>query len=83
MRKAQLIASNPEPERFGDAIQSRTEYKTERLLDVHLVTDEDIANQTCYAGKIGAASFQRSCYLLAEIGPLTSFLEIHPVSFCI
>ncbi|MBI9045994.1 MAG: nucleotidyltransferase domain-containing protein [Anaerolineaceae bacterium] len=34
----------------------RTGYKTEGLLDVHLVTDEDIENRTSYAVKIGAIS---------------------------
>lgn len=34
----------------------RTGYRTENLLDVHLVTDEDIANQTGYAAKIGAVT---------------------------
>jgi hypothetical protein len=32
----------------------RTGYETEGLLDVHLVTDEDIARQTSYAVKINA-----------------------------
>ncbi len=32
----------------------RTGYRTDRLLDVHLVTDEDIKNRTSYAVKIGA-----------------------------
>lgn len=34
----------------------RTGYKSEGLLDVHLVTDEDIENNTAYASKIGAAN---------------------------
>ncbi len=34
----------------------RTGYRTETLLDVHLVTDEDIANRTSYASKIGAVT---------------------------
>ncbi len=34
----------------------KTGYQTEGLLDVHLVTDEDIANKTSYAVKIGAIS---------------------------
>lgn len=34
----------------------RTGYKTEGLLDVHLVTDEDIAARTSYAVKIGAVT---------------------------
>ena len=32
----------------------RTGYETEGLLDVHFVTDEDIARQTSYAAKINA-----------------------------
>ncbi len=32
----------------------RTGYRTENLLDAHLVTDEDIASRTSYASKIGA-----------------------------
>jgi predicted nucleotidyltransferase len=32
----------------------RTGYKTEGLLDVHIVTDEDVSRQTSYAAKIGA-----------------------------
>ncbi len=34
----------------------RTGYKTEGLLDIHLVTDEDIAKRTSYAAKIGAVT---------------------------
>ena len=34
----------------------RTGYRSEGLLDVHLVTDEDIAKQTSYAAKIGAVT---------------------------
>jgi len=34
----------------------RTGYKTDGLLDVHLVTDEDIAARTSFAVKIGAAT---------------------------
>jgi predicted nucleotidyltransferase len=34
----------------------RTGYRTNGLLDVHLVTDEDIARQTSYAAKIGAVT---------------------------
>jgi len=34
----------------------RTGYRTENLLDVHLVTDEDVANKTSYAAKIGAVT---------------------------
>jgi len=34
----------------------RTGYRTDGLLDVHIVTDEDIAKQTSYATKIGAVT---------------------------
>lgn len=34
----------------------RTGYKSDGLLDVHIVTDEDIARQTSYASKIGAVT---------------------------
>ena len=34
----------------------RTGYRTDNLLDVHYVTDEDIANRTSYAVKIGAVT---------------------------
>jgi pyruvate,water dikinase len=34
----------------------RTGYKTDGLLDVHYVTDEDIRQQTSYAAKIGAVT---------------------------
>ena len=34
----------------------RTGYRTENLLDVHLVTDADIANKDSYASKIGAVT---------------------------
>jgi pyruvate,water dikinase len=34
----------------------RTGYRSEGLLDVHFVTDEDIANRTSYAVKIGAVT---------------------------
>lgn len=34
----------------------RTGYRTENLLDVHLVTDGDIASRTSYASKIGAVT---------------------------
>ena len=36
--------------------QIRTGYKTEGLLDVAFITDEDIKNRTSYAVKIGAIS---------------------------
>jgi pyruvate,water dikinase len=34
----------------------RTGYRTKGLLDVHMVTDEDIAQKTSYAAKIGAVT---------------------------
>jgi predicted nucleotidyltransferase len=34
----------------------RTGFKTSGLLDVHLITDEDIAKRDCFALKIGAVS---------------------------
>jgi predicted nucleotidyltransferase len=34
----------------------RTGYTTSELLDVHFVTDEDIARQSSYAAKIGAVT---------------------------
>ncbi len=34
----------------------RTGYKSEGLLDIHLVTDEDIKNRNSYASKIGAVT---------------------------
>lgn len=34
----------------------RTGYKTRGILDVHFVTDADIANKTSYAVKIGAVT---------------------------
>ena len=34
----------------------RTGYRTDKILDIHYVTDEDIANQTSYAVKIGAVT---------------------------
>jgi len=34
----------------------RTGYRTENLLDVHLVTDADIENKTSYAAKIDAVT---------------------------
>ena len=34
----------------------RTGYKSEGLLDVHIVTDEEIAKKTSYAAKIGAVT---------------------------
>jgi predicted nucleotidyltransferase len=34
----------------------RTGYRTKALLDVHLVTDEDVTARTSYAAKIGAVT---------------------------
>ena len=34
----------------------RTGYRTEGILEVHIVTDEDIANRTSFAVKIGAVT---------------------------
>jgi predicted nucleotidyltransferase len=34
----------------------RTGYRTDNLLDVHIVTDEDIENRTSYAARIGAVT---------------------------
>ena len=34
----------------------RTGYETDGLLDVHIITDEDIKNRTSYAVKIGAVT---------------------------
>jgi predicted nucleotidyltransferase len=39
---------------LGEINYLRTGYRTNELLDVHLVTDEDIAKKTSYAVKIGA-----------------------------
>jgi predicted nucleotidyltransferase len=39
---------------LGEINYLRTGYRTQELLDVHLVTDEDIAKKTSYAVKIGA-----------------------------
>ena len=34
----------------------KTGYKTDGLLDVHIITDEDIKNKTSYAVKINAVT---------------------------
>jgi predicted nucleotidyltransferase len=34
----------------------RTGYRTDGLLDIHIITDEDIADRTSYAAKIGAVT---------------------------
>ena len=34
----------------------RTGYRSDGLLDIHIITDEDIANKTSYAVKIGAVT---------------------------
>jgi len=39
---------------LGEMNYMRTGYHSDGLLDVHIVTDEDIANKTSYACKIGA-----------------------------
>ena len=36
--------------------ERRTGYKTDGLLDINIITDEDIKNRTSYAVKIGAIS---------------------------
>ena len=41
---------------LGETNYLQTGYKTGRLLDVHIVTDEDIANKTSWASKIGAVT---------------------------
>ncbi len=47
----------------------RTGYRTESLLDVHIVTDEDIANRTSYAVKIGAITDAARELLLGNSTP--------------
>jgi len=44
----------------------RTGYAAEGLLDIHIVTDEDIANKSSYAIKIGAIT--DPAYLLRKLG---------------
>ncbi len=46
----------------------RTGYRTDSLLDVHIVTDEDIANRTSYAVKIGAVTDAARELPLGEAG---------------
>lgn len=41
---------------LSEANYLRTGYRTEGLLDVHIVTDSDIANRTSWATKIGAVT---------------------------
>ncbi len=41
---------------LGEINYLRTGYRTEGLLDVHIITDEDIARRTSYAVKIGAVT---------------------------
>ncbi len=41
---------------LGEVNSRRTGYDTERLLDVHFVTDEDIEKRTSFAAKIGAVT---------------------------
>jgi predicted nucleotidyltransferase len=50
----------------------RTGYRTERLLDVHFVTDNDLARQTSYAAKIGAVTDAARPLRLATEGEPTS-----------
>jgi len=47
----------------------RTGYKTEGLLDVHFVTDEDITRKSSYASKIGAVTDAAIPLLLADQNP--------------
>jgi hypothetical protein len=45
----------------------RTGYKTEGILDIHFVTDADIANKTSYAMKIGAVTdAARPCSMMSK-----------------
>ncbi len=41
---------------LGQMNYLRTGYKTERLLDIYIVTDDDIIKKTTYAAKIGAVT---------------------------
>jgi len=41
---------------LGEINYLRTGYKTDKLLDIHFVTDEDIENKNSYAVKIGAVT---------------------------
>jgi predicted nucleotidyltransferase len=41
---------------LGEMNYLRTGYRTDRLLDVHYVTDQDIAERRSYASKIGAVT---------------------------
>jgi len=50
----------------------RTGYKSEGLLDVHYVTDEDIEKQTSYAAKIGAVTDAARPLRLARHGKSAS-----------
>ena len=47
----------------------RTGYRTDSLLDVHIVTDADIANRTSYAVKIGAVTDAARELPLRKPGP--------------
>ncbi len=49
----------------------RTGYRTDSLLDVHIVTDDDIAKQTSYAAKIGAVTDAARELLLGNGGVAT------------
>jgi hypothetical protein len=46
----------------------RTGYQTEGLLDVHYVTDEDVANGSSFAAKIGAVTDAARPLALAPSG---------------
>ena len=41
---------------LADRNYLRTGYRVDRLLDIHLITDEDIAERTSWAAKIGATT---------------------------
>ena len=41
---------------LGEVNYLRTGYANRELLDVHIITDEDITRQTSYASKIGAVT---------------------------
>ncbi|MBZ5495076.1 MAG: nucleotidyltransferase domain-containing protein [Acidobacteriia bacterium] len=43
-------------QRLAEMNYQRTGYQSDGLLDVHLITDADIENQTSYAVKIGAVT---------------------------
>ena len=51
---------------LGELNYLRTGYKSGGLLDVHIITDEDIANKTSYAVKIGAVTDPARPLILGE-----------------